>query len=215
MKIMTGIKKQKKLKKKNRIVEIRREGYRKKSSNSSKATKTTMTSNTKYKKIFDSIDSTSEYIIYSEATDIENYKDSVIVTCINNFFTHDQKCIMSTKNNDINLQFFHEGKLHTDCIKFNNPNDNTHTSIQYSINKSSCGNFVCEIIKEVTENGEVRFLITKRYYINKKRKRRVVIDLTIEDTNLQNLIGITTPRTPKRPKKFTPNFEKPSTSSYY
>ena len=189
-----------------------------KSSNSSKNNpKTTMTSITQYKKIFDSIDSTSEYIIYSEATDIENYKDSVIVTCINNFFTHDQKCIMSIKNNDIKIKFFHEGKLHTDCIKFNNPNDNTHTSIQYSINKSSCGNFVCEIIKEVTENGEVRFLITKRYYIKnkKKRKRRVVIDLTIEDTNLQNLIGITTPRTPKRPKKFTPNFEKPSTSSYY
>ena len=194
----------------------RREGYRKKSSNSSKNNpKTTMTSITQYKKIFDSIDSTSEYIIYSEATDIENYKDSVIVTCINNFFTHDQKCIMSIKNNDIKIQFFHEGKFHTDCIKFNNPNDNTHTSIQYSINKSSCGNFVCEIIKEVKENGEVRFLITKRYYIKKKRKRRVVIDLTIEDTNLQNLIGITTPRTSKRPKNFTPNFEKPSTSSYY
>ena len=69
-----------------------------------------MTSNTKYKKIFDSIDSTNEYIIYSEATDIENYKDSVIVTCINNFFTHEQKCIMSTKNNDINLQFFLQRK---------------------------------------------------------------------------------------------------------
>ena len=49
-----------------------------------------MTSNTQYKKIFDSIDSTNDYIIYSEATDIENYKDSVIVTCINNFFTHEQ-----------------------------------------------------------------------------------------------------------------------------
>ena len=174
-----------------------------------------MTSNTQYKKIFDSIDSTNDYIIYSEATDIENYKDSVIVTCINNFFTHEQKCIMSTKNNDINLQFFYKGKPQTECIKFNHPNDDTHTSVQYSINKGSCGKFVCEIIKEVKENGEVRFLITKRYYINKKRKRRDIIDLTIEDTNLQNLIGITTPRTPKRPKKFTPNFEKPSTSSYY
>ena len=107
---------------------------------------------------------------------------------------------MSTKNNDINLQFFYKGKPYTECIKFNHPNDDTHTSVQYSINKGSCGKFVCEIIKEVKENGEVRFLITKRYYINKKRKRRVIIDLTIEDTNLKNLIGITTPRTPKRPK---------------
>tara|TARA_X000000950_G_scaffold287877_1_gene402108 strand:- start:926 stop:1516 length:591 start_codon:yes stop_codon:yes gene_type:complete len=196
-------------------VEIRREEYRKKSSNSLKATKTTMTSIAQYKKIFDSIDSSNDYIIYSEATDIENYKDSVIVTCINNFFTHEQKCLMSTKNNDINLQFFYKGKPQTECIKFNYPNDDTHTSIQYSINKGSCGKFVCEIIKEVKENSEVRFLITKRYYINKKRKRREIIDLTIEDTNLQNLIGITTPRTSKRPKKFIPNFEKPSTSSYY
>ena len=47
-----------------------------------------------------------------------------------------------------------------------------------------------------------------RKKVKRKKKRK------IQEIN-KDLIGITRKRSSKKPKSFTPNFEKPSSSSYY
>ena len=74
------------------------------------------------------------------------------------------------------------------------------------------------VCQKYNARGRIQLIINKKYYKEikpsakrgrkKKRKRR------LEEIK-KDLIGIITPRTSKDQKKFTPNFEKPSTSSYY
>ena len=114
---------------------------------------------------------------------------------------------------EIVMKFFHGKKEISENITL--PSDGY--GIFFGSSSSLCGNFLW-CVRKYNARGRIQLIINKKYYKEikpsakrgrkKKRKRR------IEEIK-KDLIGIITPRTSKRPKKFTPNFEKPSTSSYY
>ena len=89
--------------------------------------------------------------------------------------------------------------------------------IFFGSSSSPCGNFLWSV-RKYNARGRIQLLINKKYYKEikpsakrgrkKKKKRR------IEEIK-KDLIGITEKRISKKPKNFKPNFEKPSTSSYY
>jgi len=54
-------------------------------------------------------------------------------------------------------------------------------------------------------SGSVSLRIEKKYYTKNKSANKRYLENTILETK----------RVRKKPKNFTPNFEKPSTSSYY
>ena len=114
---------------------------------------------------------------------------------------------------EIVMKFFHGKKKISEKITL--PSDNY--GIFFGSSSSPCGNFLWSV-RKYNARGRVQLIINKKYYKQnkpiakrgrkKKRKRK------IEEIN-KDLIGITEKRESKKSKNFIPNFEKPSTSSYY
>ena len=82
----------------------------------------------------------------------------------------------------------------------------------YTKGKSFCGNYISKISLRRSpyyprriESGFSYFNIEIKYYTTDKSKNKRLLENTILETK----------RVSKKPKKFTPNFKKPSTSSYY
>jgi len=110
---------------------------------------------------------------------------------------------------EIVMKFFHGKKKISEKITL--PSDNY--GIFFGSSSSPCGNFLWSV-RKYNARGRVQLIINKKYYKQNKpiakrgRKRK------IEEIN-KDLIGITEKRISKKSKDFTPNFKKPSTSSYY
>jgi hypothetical protein len=111
---------------------------------------------------------------------------------------------------EINISFRHDMKNVTETCTL--PSDNY--GIFYGLGRSSCGKFSW-CTRKYNARGRTQLIINKKYYtddepVKKKSKKK----RKIQETN-EALIGITQKRVSKKPKDFTPNFEKPSSSSYY
>ena len=89
--------------------------------------------------------------------------------------------------------------------------------IFYGLGRSSCGKFSW-CVRKYNARGNPQLIIQKKYYIDnepvKKKSKKKKKKRKIQEIN-KDLIGITRKRSSKKPKSFTPNFEKPSSSSYY
>ena len=82
----------------------------------------------------------------------------------------------------------------------------------YTKGKSFCGNYISKVSLRRSPyypcrimSGVSYFNIEIKYYTTDKPKNKRLLENTIQESK----------RVSKKPKKFTPNFEKPSASSYY
>ena len=121
--------------------------------------------------------------------------------------------VVKFSEREITITFSHNDSNVTEKITL--PSDNY--GIFYGLGRSSCGKFSWEI-KKYDARGKPQLIINKKYYIDnkpvkkkskKKKKKRNIEDIT------SDLIGIPHKRVSKKPKGLVPNFEKPSSSSYY
>jgi len=163
------------------------------------------------RKIYNTLDA-RVYRICTRPTSLDDFKegvDSSVVTPLGE--TVPVRITFSER--EINISFNHNDENVTETCTL--PSDNY--GIFYGLSESSCGNFSWEI-KKYNARGRIQLIIHKKYYIDnkpvkkkvkKKKKKRKIEDIT------EALIGFTHKRVSKKPKDFTPNFEKPSSSSYY
>lgn len=152
------------------------------------------------------------YRICTRPTSLDDFKegiDSSVVTPLGE--TVPVRITFSER--EINMSFKHNGKNVTETCTL--PSDNY--GIFYGLCESPCGKFSWEI-KKYNARGKPQLIINKKYYIDdkpiKKKVKKKKKKRKIQNIN-EALIGITQKRVSKKPKGFTPNFEKPSSSSYY
>jgi len=110
--------------------------------------------------------------------------------------------LVSEKSWEFKFTFKHNGVKITETYKVPDapPSGNRWSKPCYTTGESLCGNYICKVESHMVPyyprrclaSGSIYLRIQKKYYTQRKTKRAR-----------------------KKTKKFTPNFEKPSTSSYY
>ena len=163
------------------------------------------------RKIYNTLDA-RVYRICTRPTSLDDFKegiDSSVVTPLGE--TVPVRIIFSER--EINMSFKHNDKNVTETCTLPSAN----YGIFYGLSESSCGKFSWEI-KKYNARGRIQLIIHKKYYIDdkpiKKKVKKKKKKRKIQEIN-EALIGITQKRVSKKTKGFTPNFEKPSSSSYY
>ena len=160
------------------------------------------------RKIYNTLDA-RVYRICTRPTSLDDFKegvDSLVVTPLGE--TVPVRITFSER--EINMSFRYNDKNVTETCTL--PSDNY--GIFYGLCESPCGKFSWEI-KKYNARGKPQLIIHKKYYIDDKPvKKKVKKKRKIQENN-EALIGITHKRVSKKTKGFTPNFEKPSSSSYY
>ena len=160
------------------------------------------------RKIYNTLDA-RVYRICTRPTSLDDFKeggDSLVVTPLGE--TVPVRITFSER--EINMSFRYNDKNVTETCTLPSANYGTF----YGLSESSCGKFSWEI-KKYNARGKPQLIIHKKYYIDDKPvKKKVKKKRKIQENN-EALIGITHKRVSKKTKGFTPNFEKPSSSSYY
>jgi len=114
---------------------------------------------------------------------------------------------------EIKVTFKHNGVKITETYKIPDAPSGKWSEPCYTKGESLCGNYICKIVsykvpyypRRCMASGSVSLRIEKKYYTKNKSANKRYLENTILETK----------RVRKKPKNFTPNFEKPSTSSYY
>ena len=114
---------------------------------------------------------------------------------------------------EINISFRHNNENVTETCTL----PSNVRGVFYGLGESSCGKFLWCITKYIIR-GRIQLIINKKYYTDdepvKKKSKKKKKKRKIQEIN-EALIGITQKRVSKKPKNFTPNLKKASSSSYY
>jgi len=163
------------------------------------------------RRIYNTLDA-RVYRICTRPTSLDDFKegvDSSVVTPIGEI----APIRITLSEREINISFNHNGKNVTETCTL----PSGKYGIFYGLSESSCGKFSWEI-KKYDARGRTQLIINKKYYTDnkpvKKKGRKKKKKRKIQEIN-EALIGITQKRVSKKPKNFTPNNKKASTSSYY
>ena len=114
---------------------------------------------------------------------------------------------------EIKVKFKHNGVKITETYKIPDAPYGKWSEPCYTKGESLCGNYICKVEsykvpyypRRCMASGSVSLRIKKKYYTKNKSTNKRYLENTILETK----------RVRKKPKNFKPNFEKPSTSSYY
>jgi len=163
------------------------------------------------RKIYNTLDA-RVYRICTRPTLLEDFKKGVgsfVSTPLGEYVP----IVVKFSEREITMSFRHNDNNVTEKITL--PSDNY--GIFYGLGRSSCGKFSW-CVRKYNARGNPQLIIQKKYYIDnepvKKKSKKKKKKRKIQEIN-KDLIGITRKRSSKKPKSFTPNFEKPSSSSYY
>ena len=159
---------------------------------------------------------------YYDVSDDEDYEWRHIVWKVNDKYSDDLtgRCKLVTKDGKtwkLKVEYRQNGVQGTETYNIPVvPEPDNYESIYskpcYTKGKSFCGNYISKISLRRSplypcriESGFAYLNIKIKYYTTDKSKNKRLLENTILETK----------RVSKKPKKFTPNFKKPSASSYY